>query len=42
MLLDSIFLLIPFDILSIVWADNGDMLSMHYSGTGALKADYTR
>lgn len=25
-----------------VWADNGDTLSLIYSGTGALKADYTR
>lgn len=26
----------------IVWADNGDAISRQYSGTGALKADFTR
>ena len=25
-----------------VWADNADACSIHYSGTGALKTDYTR
>ncbi|VUZ56817.1 unnamed protein product [Hymenolepis diminuta] len=25
-----------------VWADNGDALSRHYTGTAALKGDYTR
>lgn len=25
-----------------LWADNGDALSVHYAGTGALKADFTR
>ncbi len=25
-----------------VWADNGDIVSIEYSGTGALKADFTR
>jgi hypothetical protein len=25
-----------------VWADNADALSKHYSGTGALKTDFTR
>jgi hypothetical protein len=25
-----------------VWADNADGLSIPYSGTGALKTDYTR
>ncbi|EGG21606.1 putative phosphoinositide phosphatase [Cavenderia fasciculata] len=25
-----------------IWADNGDRLSTHYSGTGALKGDFTR
>jgi hypothetical protein len=25
-----------------VWADNADAVSMQYSGTGALKTDYTR
>ena len=25
-----------------VWADNADVCSIHYSGTGALKTDYTR
>lgn len=26
----------------LAWADNGDILSTIYSGTGALKADFTR
>lgn len=26
----------------IVWADNADVVSRAYSGTGALKTDYTR
>lgn len=25
-----------------VWADNADVISLEYSGTGALKTDYTR
>lgn len=25
-----------------IWADNGDIVSIEYSGTGALKADFTR
>jgi len=25
-----------------VWADNGDILSIQYAGTGALKSDFTR
>jgi len=25
-----------------VWADNADVISIQYSGTGALKTDYTR
>lgn len=25
-----------------VWADHGDMCSIQYAGTGALKADFTR
>jgi hypothetical protein len=25
-----------------LWADNADAISMQYSGTGALKTDYTR
>ena len=25
-----------------VWADNADMCAMQYTGTGALKTDYTR
>lgn len=29
-------------ILFIVWADNGDAISIIYTGTGALKADFTR
>lgn len=28
--------------LNIVWADNADSLSIPYSGTGALKTDFTR
>jgi hypothetical protein len=26
----------------VVWADHADALSMQYSGTGALKTDFTR
>lgn len=26
----------------VVWADNADVVSKAYSGTGALKTDYTR
>lgn len=26
----------------IVWADNGDRISLIYAGTGAIKADFTR
>lgn len=29
-------------IFKAVWADNADMISMQYSGTGALKTDFTR
>uniref|UniRef100_A0A0R3WYS6 CoA transferase n=1 Tax=Hydatigena taeniaeformis TaxID=6205 RepID=A0A0R3WYS6_HYDTA len=25
-----------------IWADNGDALSRHYTGTVAMKGDYTR
>lgn len=25
-----------------MWADNGDLLSKQYAGTGALKSDFTR
>lgn len=25
-----------------VWADNADVISLQYSGTGALKTDFTR
>jgi len=25
-----------------VWADNADVVSLQYAGTGALKTDYTR
>jgi hypothetical protein len=25
-----------------VWADNADVISIQYSGTGALKTDFTR
>lgn len=28
--------------LNVVWADHADAISMGYSGTGALKTDYTR
>ncbi|OQR69341.1 phosphatidylinositide phosphatase SAC1-like [Tropilaelaps mercedesae] len=28
--------------LRLIWADNGDICSVQYAGTGALKADYTR
>lgn len=31
-----------FSILLIVWADNADIVSCAYSGTGALKTDFTR
>lgn len=27
---------------STVWADNADVISIEYSGTGALKTDFTR
>ncbi|XP_039287841.1 phosphatidylinositol-3-phosphatase SAC1 [Nilaparvata lugens] len=30
------------DALKNMWADNADMLSTQYSGTGALKTDFTR
>jgi hypothetical protein len=26
----------------LVWADNADVVSLQYAGTGALKTDYTR
>lgn len=26
----------------LVWADNADVISLQYAGTGALKTDYTR
>ncbi|KAF9402281.1 Phosphoinositide phosphatase sac1 [Mortierella sp. AD011] len=29
-------------IPNIVWADNADVVSRAYSGTGALKTDFTR
>lgn len=29
-------------IFKNLWADNGDMCSVQYAGTGALKADFTR
>jgi hypothetical protein len=28
--------------LYLVWADNADVISLEYAGTGALKTDYTR
>jgi hypothetical protein len=30
------------DMFKNVWADNADAVSMQYSGTGALKTDFTR
>lgn len=30
------------DLFKNVWADNADLVSMQYSGTGALKTDFTR
>ena len=33
----------PFEnLLKNVWADHADMISIQYSGTGALKTDFTR
>jgi hypothetical protein len=29
-------------LLKNVWADNADIMSKQYTGTGALKTDYTR
>jgi hypothetical protein len=29
-------------LIKNVWADNGDIVSVEYSGTGALKTDFTR
>lgn len=29
-------------IFKNIWADNGDIISIEYSGTGALKSDFTR
>ncbi|KOB66000.1 Recessive suppressor of secretory defect [Operophtera brumata] len=29
-------------LLAVVWADHADMISTQYSGTGALKTDFTR
>jgi hypothetical protein len=34
-----LILLLPFQT---VWADNADIISIEYSGTGALKTDFTR
>lgn len=31
-----------FEVFKHLWADNGDAISRQYSGTGALKADFTR
>lgn len=31
-----------FNVFRNVWADNGDILSIQYAGTGALKSDFTR
>ncbi len=31
-----------FICLHLVWADNADVISLQYAGTGALKTDYTR
>ena len=30
------------DLFKNVWADHADMISIQYSGTGALKTDFTR
>ena len=30
------------NLLKNVWADHADMISIQYSGTGALKTDFTR
>mmetsp|Transcript_5565 Transcript_5565/g.11207 ORF Transcript_5565/g.11207 Transcript_5565/m.11207 type:complete len:1186 (-) Transcript_5565:121-3678(-) len=30
------------DVFKRIWADNGDAISRQYSGTGALKSDFTR
>lgn len=30
------------DLFKNVWADNADLISIQYSGTGALKTDFTR
>ena len=29
-------------VCCVVWADNADVISLQYAGTGALKTDYTR
>lgn len=33
---------LTFSHLILVWADNADVVSCAYSGTGALKTDFTR
>ena len=30
------------DLFKNVWADHADMISIQYTGTGALKTDFTR
>lgn len=30
------------DLFKNIWADNADLVSVQYSGTGALKTDFTR
>lgn len=39
MAFDAFFVLL---FLHLVWADNADIVSCAYSGTGALKTDFTR
>jgi hypothetical protein len=36
------FFIYEFFLLHLVWADNADVVSLQYAGTGALKTDYTR
>ena len=31
-----------YNVFRKVWADNGDIMSIQYAGTGALKSDFTR
>ena len=38
-ILESPFFISTFNVM---WADNGDAISLHYAGTGAMKSDFTR